>query len=148
MKKLLSIISIILCIQAKSQSQFNDPMPIWGPKPPTNKDTLAARFAAPKVKYTHILIYRTWHDWNNPEQWTYTTLSFTSLEKLTNWLNTPYWGKDYPDVRINQNELVLIYDLIKSSEIKVKLKSEKKVKPKEIIIEEETWTEKQYIIQK
>lgn len=147
MKNLILILALLLCLKTKAQFQNNMP---WynGQSQLIDKDTLAKRVAAPKIKYTHVLIYRQWSPYDHYGDYKYTTVAFQSLNALKTWLNTSYWEGGTPDVRLKENEIVSIYDLENAKEIKVKLKTEEKVKAKERIIEEEKWTERQYIIEK
>lgn len=47
---------------------------------------------------------------------------------------------------IEENNIIGIYDLTTAKRVKVKLKIEKKSQPRQVIIEEKTWEEKEYVI--
>jgi hypothetical protein len=106
---------------------------------------------APKQNYGAIIIYRQWeqhmvqHGDNMGIEygWSYKFEGFGSVKEAVAWLNTNDWsGK--PATRLEENELIGIYDLSTSKKIDVVLKTEEKSIPKHVEVQEEKWTEQHY----
>lgn len=112
-------------------------------------------YSIEKENFTHIIIMRQWENTfhqngftaSMQEGWTTSIKGFHSLDELIAWLNyiDPFSGK--PAVRINQSELIKIYDLSAAKEIKIKLQTEEKSLPKRVEIQAEKWTEQKYVLQ-
>ncbi len=129
-------------------------------QPKVEKDTLE-----PKANpYTHMIVYRKW--WVAPNDnygyyfygqsvpkrdtikpkgsWIYDYVLFASEKEALEWLNIDHYS--HADVRYELDEIIGFYEIVKMKEIKLKLKTENKIKKKEVIVNEEKWTERHYEI--
>lgn len=67
---------------------------------------------------------------------------FDSLSEVMEFLNSRIDGL----WSIKEKDIVGIFDLTSAKKVKVKLKIEKKSQPRQVVIEEKTWEEKEYVI--
>lgn len=127
---------------------------IWQPSIPVYNET-----------YTHLVIYKTLEDrmrmsngsaWTEKE-WETRSVLFSSEEEAFAWLNesSERWFSSIDSaakqktVRIDEGNLIGLYDLRTAKEIKLKLKTEKKRQERkvEVITEADEWEDVEFIKQ-
>lgn len=102
-----------------------------------------------KENYNYILIYRNWEAvWQNSYgaltpayKWVTKIEGFRTWDDLIKWLNSSYWNDGKKRVRLIEEELIGVYDLTRVEKIKLELKTEEKILPKRIELQEEKWTD-------
>lgn len=101
-----------------------------------------------KENYNYILIYRNWEAvWQNNSgamyssyDWVTKIEGFRNWEDLIKWMNSSnYWDDGKKRVRLTEDELIGIYDITRAEKIKLELKTEEKVLPKRVELQEEKW---------
>ena len=114
----------------------------------------------PKEQYNFIVIYRNWEQVSvsrgdyltRGSGWVTKTEGFATWEELMKWLNTGnvYYSEapQKKSVRLGKDELIAIYDLRKTRSIKLRLDIEDKITPKHVEVQEEKWTDEQWMEEK
>ena len=69
--------------------------------------------------------------------------TFTTIESLLRWLNDGYFFGE-GNVRLQQDDIIGIYDIHTAKEIKLNLITEEKKEEEKVQIQEKKWTERHY----
>jgi len=77
-------------------------------------------------------------------------IGFETWKKLIDWINSSnyaYYEGGQKRVRVEEDDLIAIYDLSKAEKIEMKLTEKEVVIKEHIEIEEEKWTDKKWILE-
>ena len=108
-------------------------------------------YSIPKPHYEYVIVWRDWDDVgyymyigdSKPRsKWKYHAKGFEELEGLMKWINTSnfYGWNNEKRTRLNDNQIIAIYDLTRAKKIKLKLHSEEIVEPYKVEAKERKWT--------
>jgi len=114
----------------------------------------------PERHYTHLVIYQTLESYTRisgglaspSRRWETKTALFESEQAAFDWLNSPEWGMSddkVKKVRLNEGELIGLYDLRTAEQIPLVLKTEKKKQERkvEVVTEADEWEDSEFIKQ-
>ncbi len=143
MKTLLGIFFLLAITVSTAQIDFGDK--------PNNE---------PKEQYNFIVVYRNWQQVSTSRgdylTWGYSWVTkiegFETWAKLTEWLNSDnvyYWEiPQKKSTRLNEDELIAVYDLTKAQPIKLRFKVRNMVLPKRIEVQETKWMDTEWVEEK
>lgn len=107
-----------------------------------------------KPQYEYVVFWQKWDDashymWVDGSQpkskWEYHSKGFESLDGMLKWLNSSDWY--YPEqkrVRLNDNQIIAIYDLTRAKKVHLKIVKTEMVEPYKVETKERKWTDVQW----
>jgi hypothetical protein len=114
---------------------------------------------APKIQYSYVVIYRNWESVSKSKgdsmwyenEWVTKTQGFEKWHELITWMNSSgnHWSNQLNRkfTRIDEDELIAIYDLTKAEKIRLKFESVQETLPRRVVREEEKWTDNEWILE-
>ena len=110
----------------------------------------------PKPHYEYVIFWRTWDSSiysmagmeinTKYPNWDYHSQGYENLEGLLKWLNSTNWYGDQKRIRLNDNQIIAVYDLTRAKKIKLQIVKTEMVKSYKVETKEKKWIDVQWRI--